>query len=325
MSTYSSASVGFVLLGGASLLGTVTTFQDSVEAITQETTVLGDSWAAFTSLGVKKGALSQSGFYNDATGSSHATLLDSLDSSHVFMYNLEGNTIGKHFVGYYGVLGAKYDRVLALEKLHMANATYSPSGPIEEGTVLKTHAAISAAGDTTASYVDNGIDTGSPVIPITSNSVAAASVVTCPVPHGLSNGQVVVISGVASSDPTINGERVITYIDALTFSVPVNVTTPGTGGTFTQGSTKNGGAAYLAVSALALGGYTNLDVRVQHSADHSTWADLSAFTVVTAAPAAERKVVSAATTVNRYLAAIWSFTGAGSGPSATFVVGFHRA
>lgn len=88
-------------------------------------------------------------------------------------------------------------------------------------------------------------------------------------------------------------------------------------------SSASGGAAYLQVSQLALGGYTNLTVKVRHSADDITYADLTTFAVVTAAPAAERKVVAG--TVNRHLAASWAWTGSGSGQSATFMVGFARA
>lgn len=87
-------------------------------------------------------------------------------------------------------------------------------------------------------------------------------------------------------------------------------------------SSAGGGAGYLQVSALALGGYTNFQAKVRHSADNVAFVDLVAFAAVTAAPAAERKTASG--TVNRYLASSWAFTGAGAGQSATFMVGFAR-
>lgn len=87
-------------------------------------------------------------------------------------------------------------------------------------------------------------------------------------------------------------------------------------------SSASGGSGYLQVSALTLGGYTNVAIKVRHSADNITYADLVAFTVVTAAPAAERKTVAG--TVNRYLAASWAFGGAGAAPSVTFLAGFFR-
>lgn len=83
-----------------------------------------------------------------------------------------------------------------------------------------------------------------------------------------------------------------------------------------------GGAGYLSVSALTLGGFTNLAAKVRHSVDNAVWVDLIAFTAVTAAPAAERKTVAG--TVNRYISGAWAFTGAGAGESATLSIGFVR-
>jgi hypothetical protein len=60
-------------------------------------------------------------------------------------------------------------------------------------------------------------------------------------------------------------------------------------------------------------------VKVQHSANNSTWADLVTFATVTAV-GAEHAVVAPATTVNRYLRATWS----GTFTSATFAVAFAR-
>lgn len=71
-------------------------------------------------------------------------------------------------------------------------------------------------------------------VAITSNSIAAASVVTTAAAHNLKTGDTVTIAGVTSSVPTINGSRVVTVLSPTTFSVPVTVTTGGTGGTATS-------------------------------------------------------------------------------------------
>jgi hypothetical protein len=148
-------------------------------------------------------------------------------------------------------------------------------------------------------------------------------VVTTPVPHGLATNDVVLIAGVVTSDPTINGERTVTYLSPTTFSVPVNVTTGGTGGTFTRASSPSGGAGYLQVGALVLGGYTNLVVKIRHSTNNSSFTDLITFTAVTASYTAQR--IAVAGTVNRYLATSHAWTGAGSGMSADVMVGFCRS
>lgn len=84
----------------------------------------------------------------------------------------------------------------------------------------------------------------------------------------------------------------------------------------------NGGAGYLQVSALTLGGYTDVVMKVQHSTDNAAWVDLITFTAVTAAPAAQRSTVAG--TVRRYLASSWAFTGAGAAQTVTFMVGMVR-
>lgn len=84
----------------------------------------------------------------------------------------------------------------------------------------------------------------------------------------------------------------------------------------------DGGAAYLQVSALTLGGYTNVVITVRESADNVAWSNLQAFTAVVASPTAERIAVTGA--VKQYLAVSYSFTGAGAAPSITFFVGFAR-
>jgi len=86
-------------------------------------------------------------------------------------------------------------------------------------------------------------------------------------------------------------------------------------------STTNGGAGFLSVPVNTRNG--NITVKIQHSADDSTFADLVTFTVVSSTTkTSERIEVAANTTVNRYLRV--NFTVAGSTGSATPVVAFTR-
>lgn len=86
-------------------------------------------------------------------------------------------------------------------------------------------------------------------------------------------------------------------------------------------STTNGGAAHLHVTANTWSGATT--VKVQHSTDNSTWADLATFSSVSASTlSGQRAVVAAGTTVNRYTRAV-ATTAAGSG-SITYTVAFAR-
>lgn len=71
----------------------------------------------------------------------------------------------------------------------------------------------------------------SSTVAITSSSVANPSVITTAVAHGLDDTQQVRIVGHANSTPDINTWWEITLINSTTFSIPVNVTVGGTGGT----------------------------------------------------------------------------------------------
>jgi hypothetical protein len=87
-------------------------------------------------------------------------------------------------------------------------------------------------------------------------------------------------------------------------------------------SSTKGAVGYLGVSALTLGGYTSATIKIQHSADDISYADLIVFANVTAAPAAERK--TAAGTVNRFTKTTVTFNGAGAGESVKFATGLAR-
>lgn len=85
-------------------------------------------------------------------------------------------------------------------------------------------------------------------------------------------------------------------------------------------SSSNGGIAQLHVTVNTRS--AACDFKVQHSADNSTWADLTTFTQVASGTASERKTVANSTTVNRYLRAVSTLT-AGTG-AVTYQISFAR-
>lgn len=87
-------------------------------------------------------------------------------------------------------------------------------------------------------------------------------------------------------------------------------------------SSSDGAVGYLGVSALTLGGYTNVIAKIQDSANDSVWADLITFAAVTSAPASERATVTG--TVDRYTRTRHDWTGAGSGESVTYATILKR-
>ncbi len=75
--------------------------------------------------------------------------------------------------------------------------------------------------------------TGAQVIgnTITSSSVANPTVITTSANHPFANGDVVNIQGHTGSTPAVSGSYTISNVTATSFTVPVNVTGGGTGGT----------------------------------------------------------------------------------------------
>jgi hypothetical protein len=87
-------------------------------------------------------------------------------------------------------------------------------------------------------------------------------------------------------------------------------------------STTNGGVGHLHVTSNTRNGAAT--IKIQHSANNSTWADLSVFTATTSSTTtSERIEVAAGTTVNRYLRVNVSAI-SGSTGSLTITVGFAR-
>lgn len=87
-------------------------------------------------------------------------------------------------------------------------------------------------------------------------------------------------------------------------------------------SSANGGVGHLHVTTNSRDGACT--IKIQHSADNSTWADLITFTNTTASTVtSQRTEVAAGTTVNRYLRANVTTFGGSTG-SLIITVGFAR-
>lgn len=156
MSIYGSDKVGFFLLGGYNLVGTLTQFTDKLEAVTEETHTLGDSWREQAGVGVRHAEITQSGFYSDGANSAHEALMAGLGTSaRVLCYTLEGNTTGKNFIGWEGAQQIDYTRVHTREELHKAEAVYRSNGRVEQGKILYP---LTSAGTSGGNTTANGMD-----------------------------------------------------------------------------------------------------------------------------------------------------------------------
>ena len=267
---YGSAKVWFLVDGYNLITAKLKGLRAKVEALQEPTHGLGDLSEAHGPTGLSRAEVAQDGgFFDTSTNGAHAALAGGLPTSaqataRVVCLGFAGSVIGEGFLGFEGVFQVAYDVIAQLGNLTKANAEYLVTGKAERGVILHALGAETAAGHTQASSVDYATDdTAQRVIPITSNSQANPTVVTTTVPHGLTSGQKVVISGNSGSSPAINGERVATVLTTTTFSVPIDTSagSAGTGGTLVSADSPNGGTGFLQVTAVTLGGYDDAVIR----------------------------------------------------------------
>lgn len=324
MAKYGSDSFGFLLIGGYNFINSsLQGLSWKREAKTEMTHGLGATAELPTPVGVAKYTLAQSGaFFDDTAAGAHALLAAGATGvSRIVCFTVSGNTSGAPFVGCLGALTVAYEVLGQDNGITKANAEYQITGHAYDGQIIQPLATKTADWDTDTlnTEVDYTSDTSQVVIPLTSNSAANPTVVTTTVAHGLTTGQVIMISGVVGSSADINGERTVTVTGLTTFTVPINATVSGgTGGSFVRCSTVAGCYSFLEVSACS--GFTNFVATVRDSADNVTYATLATHTDNVTAPYAET-VTNGAETINRYVTVQGNVTGTGS---ITCMVGLVR-
>jgi len=323
---FGSSKVLFLVDGYSMLAAKIQSLRHKVGIVTEPSHGIGDGWPEHLPTGKRFAELAQEGaFFDTSPGSSHAALngasAEPTDPARIACVGFASNAVGQPFTGYEGVLQAEYEVLSQLEQLQRANAMHTVSGKAEDGVIVHALTTETADGNSEGSSVDN---TTAPqrTVPITS-SAAAGDLITCPAPHGLAVGDTVLISGHSGSTPALNGVQTVATTPSLTtFSVSVDITVGGTGGSFVRAKTNAGAVGYLQVTDHQLGSFSGAVVTLRHSDDDSVFVDLLAFSAETLARHAQR--VTAAGAVRRYAAQSLDRTGAGSGGSITYLVGLAR-
>lgn len=128
MTLRSSADVGFLLLGGRSVLSSgVTSVTENRGRILEQTDGLGDSDDKWGSVGQGTYELSQEGFFDAGTGSLHEAL-ETADPQ-ILMFAPLGNIIGRLLVALEAVR-TTYAKLPTRGEFHKANASYrAAAGP----------------------------------------------------------------------------------------------------------------------------------------------------------------------------------------------------
>jgi len=235
------------------------------------------------------------------------------------------NALGSPVTCFQGTFNNSYEVLATLGSLQRANVTFVISGKAEQAVIVHELSIESADYDPEeAADVDHCTEEGARVVTILTSSVDNPSAITCDGAHGLQTGDSVLIAGHVGMTPEVNGVRAVTVTGDTTFTVPINVTVGGTGGTAMQGESNSGGAGYLEITNLVLGTSTGVTITIEDSSDHAAYSTLLSFAAVAVAgPNAQR--VTVAGEVLRYLSHTLTWTGgAGGGSTCTYLVGFAR-
>ena len=313
----------FLIVDAVDLSSQTFTLDDNVEGVLEQSNGLGVAWEEHLPVGIGKATLEAAGgIYDDDTVTSQMAKYQGRGATkQLVAWGMAGDVIGQEIVIVDGDYAAVWKRMTTRDGLTKAHATHTLTGRYGAGQILHANSAVTTAGDTESSGVDNNAaDSNQKVTRITSSSVANPTNILCEAPHGLVTGDVVMIAGHTGGTPDINGEEVVTVVDTLNFTVVQNVSVAGSGGTCKQ-LTSQGCDVDLHLTALALGGYDSFDVELRDSDDDITYALVVAFTVATVV-GAERK--SVASQVERYTAMAWDWSGAGSAQAANPFVAISR-
>jgi hypothetical protein len=208
------------------------------------------------------GALAATSFWNNAAGGAHAVLsvLNGLGVRAIWAF---ANTEGDIAFAISGIMDA-YPPARA----QTAALTAKPSIKGNIGDFPDWGYLMGVGTDASGTNNHTAVDFGlvGPGLSITGISVANPTHVTITA-HGLVTGDSINVSGNTNTTPLINGDWPVTFVDANTISIPVNVTvSTGNNGTATKSSQDYG--AILVAELLSIGSGTNFTVALQHSADN---------------------------------------------------------
>src|SRR3990172_8143782 len=126
MTRKGSPDIGFALFDGGRIVSRLTEVDSGREVVVEDNTVLGDSDEAWAPVGLKRGTLSQRGFFDDAANSVHDHLVALVQRTAPIA--LEANTIANNFIGWAGAITTKYRRIASKGTPHKAEADYTVTG-----------------------------------------------------------------------------------------------------------------------------------------------------------------------------------------------------
>ena len=264
--------------------------------------------------GLADGIIDFNSWFNDAALAEHAAL-SGLPTADVLLIWALGAAVDDSAM-FMTAKQVNYDGSRGADGSLSFNVQALADGVAPEWGEMLTSAQDTHASAGSSSSKNDG--TQADPVTIISSSAANPSVITTAAVHGLTSGDRIWIEGHTGSTPSINNIGYFTTVlTTTTFTIPVNVTVGGSGGTMTLISTRNGLAAQLQIVDIGSGTPT---ITIEDSPDNANWAALISFTAVAdgSEPAAERKTVAGV--VDRYL----RITSTGTFTDCDHVIAYRR-
>jgi hypothetical protein len=156
---YSSADIGYLLLGQYDLTNISSKLEDGVEAPVEDITPFGVNQAVVARpTNFKKYTLSgHEGWYDDAAGSINAAMIGMSATEEVLMFAPTGNTVGMRAVSAGGAVRAGYKRGFEVGQYHKASFDLSISGVRDDAYIVTPLAVKTGTGNNNSTYVDLGV------------------------------------------------------------------------------------------------------------------------------------------------------------------------
>jgi len=137
MSVYSSASIGYLLVGPYNLADVSDKLEVSASNPVVETTPFGVSAAQYQQPGVKRFEITgHDGWYDDTAGSLNQTTIDLAATEKVLMFAYQGNATPKSVICAGGVLETAFKRSFTVGDFTRANMEISVSGVIDDAKMV---------------------------------------------------------------------------------------------------------------------------------------------------------------------------------------------
>lgn len=322
MAKYGPSSA-FLLVGGNDISGDTTTLSDDVEGVVEDTRGLRKAWDEFSGVGLAKATLEASGgIYDDRTVGIVEALQGLGVSQQLVMWGLTGSPLPPSSEVYMtdAAFVAHWSRLAAREGLTKGHGVYTISGRLLYAALVSGFTSRAGNGNNAAQPAHIGTINQN-LVNIGSPSVANPTVFTVANGHDIQTGDIVFIYGGGDSTPVLGGHYVATVISPTQFSIPVNVTAPGT---FPYRAVKSqtGGVviADLHVPSLVLGPASDVVVEVKATFTNDASPTLLGTFPAVSAPGTAHRIVAPIPEGATFFSIAWAGTG-GAPTSGTYVVG----